>query len=204
MSASTSLWIRLLGAILILPVSVYFVFWISLFAVAELVEGWHPAWFGDSSYSDVIVFLPGASAEGFSVELVPLSSTAHYVSAHPGSTFLIPIDRQAQVKQLLENNLKLSWNSFEIKQLAGGDEEISFYFMDRTDDSHGSRYQASKDRVLLESYRYVSDRGGGAVVLLAMLVTGTVHVLALGYFVTRAIYRRRRKLSLEASGKAGT
>jgi hypothetical protein len=76
--------------------------------------------------------------------------------------------------------------------------------MDRTDDSHGSRYQASKDRVLLESYRYVSDRGGGAVVLLAMLVTGAVHVLALGYFVTRAICRRRRKLPLEASGEAGT
>ena len=97
---------------------------------------------------------------------MPLSSTAHYVSAHPGSTFLIPIDRQAQVKPLLENNLKLSWNSFEIKQLADGGEEISFYFMDRTDDSHGSRYKASKDRVQLESYRYVSDRGGGAVILL--------------------------------------
>jgi hypothetical protein len=134
---------------------------------------------------------------------VPLSSTAHYVSAHPGSTFLIPIDRQAQVKSLLENNLKLSWNSFEIKQLADGGEEISFYFMDRTDDSHGSRYKASKDRVQLESYRYVSDRGGGAVILLAMVISTAVHVLALG-FVTRGIYRRRRKLSLEASGEAGT
>ncbi len=193
MSASASRWIRVLVAILVLPISVYFVFWISLFALAELVEGWHPAWFGDTSYADVIVFLPGASPEDFAVELVPLSSTAQYVSAHPGSTFLIPIDRQAQVKQFLEKNLKLSWNSFEIRQLADGGQEISFYFMDRTDDSHGSRYKASKDHVQLESHRYASDRGGIGVLLLAMVVTVGLHILALGYFVARAIYRRRKR-----------
>lgn len=193
MSASASRWIRLLVAILILPVSVYFVFWISLFALADLVEGWHPAWLGDSSYADVIVFLPGASPEDFTVELVPLSSTAQYVSAHPGSTFLIPMDRQSQVKEFLEKNLKLSWNSFEIKQLPNSGQEISFYFMDRTDDSHGSRYKASKDRVQLESHRYVSDRGGVGILLLAMVLTAGVHILALGYFVARAIYRRRKR-----------
>jgi hypothetical protein len=63
-SASSSRWIRLLVAILVLPVSVYFVFWVSLFALAELVEGWHPAWFGDSSYADVMVFLPRSFPRG--------------------------------------------------------------------------------------------------------------------------------------------
>jgi len=192
LGAATSLWTRLLIAILILPITVYLVFWVSLFVAAELVESWHPAWIGNSSYADVIVFVPETSPEVFSVDLIPLASTADYIRAHPGSTFLVPIDRQTQVKERLETNLRLSWNTFEIKQLADGNQEISFYFMDRTNDSHGSRYNASKDRVQLKSYRYVTDRGGMGVLLLAVVATAGVHILALGYFIARALYRRRR------------
>jgi hypothetical protein len=192
MSTVRPLWIWLLIALVALPIGSYIVFWASLYAIAGLSEGWHPAWFGDSSYAEIIVLVPDNSLDGFSSELIPVSSSREYLSSHPGSTFLIPVNRQDLVRERLKNNLKLSWTTFEIKRLSDGQEEITLYFMDRADDSHGSRYRATKDTVQLESYRYVSDRGGIGIVLMAMLVTLAFIIFVLGCFVARAIYIRRK------------
>jgi len=199
MSRIRSPWMWLLIAIVVLPISSYGVFWISLYAIAELDEGWHPAWFGDSSNSQIIVLVPDNSPEGFSVELIPLSSVGNYRGEHPNATFLIPIDRQAQIQERLKSDLKLSWMTFEIKRLSDTEEEIAFYFMDRTDDSHGSRYKASKDSVKLESYRYISDRGGIGIVLLALLLTLIVNVFLLGYFIARAILLWRKNVRSQSA-----
>jgi hypothetical protein len=193
MSTVRSPWTWLLIAIFSLPIGSYVVFRISLYAIAELAEGWHPAWFGESSNAEIIVLVPDNSPEG-SAELIPLSSARDYLCAHPGSTFLIPIDRQTLVQERLKTKLKLSWTTFEIRRLSDSQEQITLYFMDRTDDSHGSRYRATKDGVQLERYRYVSDRGGIGIVLMAMMVTLCLDVLVLGCFVVRAIYVRRRNL----------
>lgn len=192
MSTVRPLWIWLLIALVALPTGSYIVFWASLYTIARLSEGWHPAWFGDSSFAEIIVLVPDSSPDGFSPELIPVSSSREYFSSHPGCTFLIPTDRQDLVREHLKNNLKLSWTTFEIKSLSEDQEEITLYFMDRTDDSHGSRYRATKQSVQLESYCYVSDRGGIGIVLIAMLVTLAVDTLVLGYFVVRAIYLRRK------------
>jgi hypothetical protein len=157
-----------------------------------MVEGWHPAWFGDSSDAEIIVLVPDHSPEGFAAELIPVSSAANYPSAHPGSTFLIPVDQQNQVQERLKTNLKLSWTTFEIKKLSDRQEQITLYFMDQTDDSHGSRYRASNDTVQLERYRNVADRGAVGILFLAVLVTLVVNVFVLGYFVVRAIHLRRK------------
>ncbi len=101
MSTVRSPWIWLLIGICVLPVGLYIVFWISLYGIAVLDEGWHLAWFGNSSYAEVIVLVPDNSTEGFSVELIPVSSAESYRSAHPGSTFLIPIERQSQFRNAL-------------------------------------------------------------------------------------------------------
>jgi len=181
-------------AIVVLPISSYIVFWTSLFAIAELSEGWRPAWIGDSSYAEVVVLVPDQSPDGFSAELIPVSSAGTYVAAHPGSTFLIPIDiaRQNQIQERLKTDQKLSWTTFQTKRLSDNQEESTIDFMDRTDDSHGSRYRASKDKVELESYRYAADRGGMGILFLAMFVTLGVNVLLLGYFVVRAIFLCRK------------
>jgi hypothetical protein len=187
-------WMWLLIAIVVLPISSYLVFWTSLYAIAELVEDWRPAWIGDSSYAEIIVLVPDRSLDGFSAELIPVSSAGSYAAAHPGSTFLIPIDRQNEIQERLKTNLKVSWMTFEIKRLSESQEEITIYFMDPADDSHGSRYRASNDKVQLESYRYAADRGGIGIVLLAMFVTLGVNALLLGYFVVRAIYLWRKNV----------
>jgi hypothetical protein len=183
-------WKWLLIAVVVLPIGSYIVFWVSLYTIAELFEGWHPAWFGDSSYAEIIVLVPDNSPDGFSAALIPVSSSRDYFASHPGCTFLIPSDRQVQVQERLKNDLKLSWTTFEVTRLSDGQEQITLYFMDRTDDSHGSRYRATKDSVRLERYRYVSDRGGMGIMLLAMLVTLALNVFVVGFFVVRAIYRR--------------
>jgi hypothetical protein len=180
-------WMHFLIAIAVSPISAYGVFWVSLYALAELSEGWHPAWFGDSSHAEIVVVVPDSSPEGFSAEMIPVASVAGYSASHPDATFLVSADRQNQLKKRLENDLHLSWNTFDIKEIADGQQEITLYFMDRTDDSHGSRYKASKNSVELESYRYISDRGGMGIVFMAMFVTAAVQVIVLGYFLIRAI-----------------
>jgi hypothetical protein len=90
-------WTWLIIVIFVLPISSYVVLWTSLYAIAETVEGWHAAWFGDSSAAEIIVLVPDHSPEGFSAELIPVSSAANYPSAHTGATFLIPIDQQNEV-----------------------------------------------------------------------------------------------------------
>jgi hypothetical protein len=192
MTTVRPLWIWLVVALVALPIGSYIVFRVSLSSIAGLSEGWHPAWFGDSSYAEIIVLVPDNSVDGFSPELIPVSSSREYLSSHPGCTFLIPMNRQDLVQVRLKNNLKLSWTTFEIKSVSDGQEEITLYFMDRTDDSHGSRYRATKDTVQLESYRYVSDRGGIGIVLMAILVTLAFIVFVVGCFVARAIYIRRK------------
>jgi hypothetical protein len=190
-------WIHLLIAVVVTPISAYAVFWCSLHAMAKLDEGWHPTWLGDSSNAEIIVLTPDSSADGFSAQLIPVSTAANYAAEHPGCTFLIPIERKEQVQERLKNDRKLSWTSFDIKQVSAGQEEITLYFMDRTDDSHGSRYQASKDGVQLESYRYISDRGGIGIVFFAMFVSFFIHVFVLGFLLIRAVYLWRRKRRLQ-------
>jgi hypothetical protein len=59
--------------------------------------------------------------------------------------------------------------------------------MDRTDDSHGTRYEASKEGVRLIRYRFVGDRDAMGVVLAAMvlsfLLNGIALVCAAGWFI---------------------
>jgi hypothetical protein len=180
-------WTWLLIAIVVMPFISYVVFWISIHVGAQLTEGWSPAWLGDSSSADIIVLVPDDSIEGFRPELIPLSSAGDYPSMHPGSTFVIGTDQQNQVEERLKADLKISWVTFEIKRLSDSQEQINFYYMDQTDDCYGSRYRASKDRVQLERYCHVADRGAWGIVLNAMLVTLAVNVVVLGYFVFRAI-----------------
>jgi len=142
---------------------------------------------GDSSYADIIVVSPDSSIAGFSVEMIPVSSVASYRASHRGATFLIPSDRQEELKMRLQDDLHLSWNTFEIKRISDRQQQITLYFMDRTDDSHGSRYMASSDGVQLQSYRYVSDRGGIGILLMAGFLTAAVHALVLAYFLFRAV-----------------
>jgi len=196
MKITNSRSIQLLIAIAVSPISGYVVFWLAFYGLAELTEGWHPAWFGDSSHAEVVVVSPDSSPDGFSAELIPLASVADYSASHREAMFLIPVDKQNQVKKRLQDGNKLSWNTFDIKQISDRQQEITLYFMDRTDDSHGSRYKASKNGVQLESYRYISDRGGMGVVLFAMLLSAAIHVLVLGFFLVRAIWQK--KPSLEA------
>jgi hypothetical protein len=65
MSTVRPLWIWLLIALVALPIGSYIVFWASLHAMAGLSEGWHPAWFGDSSYAEIIVLVPDNSLASF-------------------------------------------------------------------------------------------------------------------------------------------
>jgi hypothetical protein len=188
-------WTWLFIAVVILPFISYFVFWISLYAFGELLNGWIPAWFGDSSRAEIIVLAPDDSPEGFRPELITVSSAADYPSTHPGATFVIPRDRQNQVEERLKINLNLSWTTFEIKRLSDSQEQITWYYIyQESGDSSGSRYIASKDRVQLQSYRMEGDGGATGIGLLAWLVTLAVNVVVLGYFVLRAISLRRKNL----------
>ena len=191
MSKPRSPWLPLIIALAAAPITICIVFWITFYVTARLSEGWCPAWFGNSSYAEIMVFTPDDSPDGYSVEFVPFSATKKYVAEHPGSTFLVPSEKQEQVKDRLATSLHLSWQTFEIKALADG-EEITLFFMDRTDDSHGSRYKAAKDSVQLESYRYISDRGGIGVLLLAVLLTSAVHILVFGSLLIRGLALARR------------
>ena len=197
-------WTPLLIAILATPVTGVVIFWTSLYGIAALSDSWHPVWFGDSSYAQIVVLNPADSQGSPSAELIAVSGAAAYSTSHPGCTFLIPIDRKDEVQERLKTDLKLSWFTFDIKPLADGQEEITLYFMDRTDDSHGSRYKASKDRVQLERYRYADDRGGIGVILFAMIFAFGIHVLVLGSLLVRAIYLWRKKRRLQDLAMAGT
>lgn len=194
---SGSAWTQLFIAVLVTPFSARGLFWASTYGIAAISEGWHPVWFGDSSNAQVLVLNPDQSPDGFSVELTPISFLTSYRVAHPGCTFFIPVDRQDQVQRRLETNLKVSTSTLEIKKVSAGEEEITLWFMDRTDDSYGSRYRANKDGVQLESYRYAGDRDGIGIVLFAMFVTFAIHVLVLGFLLARAIYwwRRSRRVA---------
>ena len=196
-SKPRSPWIPLLVAVIVFPFSAYGVFWGLFFVLGDLSEGWHSASFGDSSFARVIVFTPDDAGNGFAVELVPVVYTEHYTETHPRSTFLIPTERTKDVQQRLQDDLKLHWNDFDIKRISDHEEEIVIFFMDRTDDSFGSRYRATNDHVKLESYRYISDRGGIGVLLAAFVGTAVLHLLVIGGLLARAIYlwRKRARLS---------
>jgi hypothetical protein len=188
----SSPWTHLLIAVLIAPVTGVVVYWLSLYAIATWADSWQPVWLGDSSYAQIIVFSSDRST-GRSAEMIPVSNAANYAAADPGATFLIPVDRTEQIQEQLKADLKLSWLTFDVKPLADGQQEITIYFMDRTDDSYGSRYKASKDRVQLESYRYAADRGAIGVLFYAMVLTVGIHMLVLGFLLLRAIYVWRRQ-----------
>ena len=204
MSILRSRWMHLVIALVVSPISGYLIFWISLVVGAHISEGWQPAWLGDTSYAEILAYIPDNSGEGFSVEFTNLASAPNYTSTHPGSTFLIPVEQQKQIQKRLEDDLKLHWDTFEIKKISDDQEEITFFYMDRTDDSRGSRYKASKDSVQLESYRYISDRGAWGVIGLAMAITLAVHVLLFGFLLVRAILYTRKKSRLKELPAYGT
>src|SRR5690349_5841205 len=112
MSILRSRWMHLVIALVASPVTGYAIFWISLVVGAQISEGWQPTWFGDSSYAEIMVYTHDNSAEGFSVEFIPLTSAHEYISTHPGSTFLVPIEQQKHIQDRLESDLKLHWNNF--------------------------------------------------------------------------------------------
>jgi hypothetical protein len=95
--------------------------------------------------------------------------------------------RRRKLKDQLR--LKLAWLSLEVKQLPGGAQQISIEDMDRTDDTHGTRYEASKDGVRLIRYRFVGDRDAMGVLLAAMVLSFLLNVIALicvgGWFIYR-------------------
>ena len=125
--------------------------------------------------------------------MVPYATAAAYVYAHPGSTFLVPIGRLDEVKEQLKASLKIPWITLEIKPLPDSGEEITLEYMDRTDDSHGVRYKATRDAVELRSSRYAGDRGGMGILLTAMGLTVLIHLVVIGYFAFRALYQWRHK-----------
>jgi hypothetical protein len=214
--SGTWLWRRLLVALILFPVGFFVVFWSSTFVLAQWDEAWRPAWLGDGAGAEAIVILPADTPPGFSVELVPFSMAKDFAASHPGSTFLIPRSeqsadqqstgqpntgqpnmgqqgpqqdtlRQKEVEEQLR--LKLAWLSLDVEQLPGGAQQISIEDMDRTDDTHGTRYEASKDGVRLIRYRFVGDRDAMGVVLAAMVLSVLLNLIALvcagGWFIYR-------------------
>jgi hypothetical protein len=195
------LWERLLVTLILLPVSFFVVFWASAFLLAQWDEAWRPAWMGDGAGAEAIVILPADAPPGFSAELVPFSMAKDFAASHPGATFLIPRSeqstdqparqhdtlRQKEVEEQLRS--KLAWLSLDVKQLPGNAQQISIEDMDRTDDTHGTRYEASKERVRLIRYRFVGDRDAMGVVLAAMVLSFLLNMIALvcvgGWFIYR-------------------
>jgi hypothetical protein len=195
------LWERLLVTLILLPVSFFVVFWASAFLLAQWDEAWHPAWLGDGAGAEAIVILPADAPPGFSAELVPFSMAKDFVATHPGATFLIPrseqnADQQARQHDTLQQKeveeqlrSKLASLSLDVKQLPSGAQQISIEDMDRTDDTHGTRHEASKDGVRLIRYRFVGDRDAMGVVLGAMVLSFLLNAIALvcvgGWFIYR-------------------
>jgi hypothetical protein len=209
------LWERLLVTLILLPVSFFVVFWASAFLLAQWDEAWRPAWMGDGAGAEAIVILPADAPPGFSAELVPFSMAKDFVATHPGATFLIPrseqsADQQSTGQQMGQQNReqqggpqgalrqkeveeqlrsKLAQLSLDVKQLPSRAQQISIEDMDRTDDTHGTRYEASKDGVRLIRYRFVGDRDAMGVVLAAMVLSVLLNGIALvcvgGWFIYR-------------------
>jgi hypothetical protein len=189
------LWERLLAILLLFPVSVFVFFWISCFFLAQWDEAWRPAWLGDGAGAEAIVILPADLPAGFSADLIPFSQANDFAHAHPDSTFLIPLDRQKEVEEQLKSRLKLASLLIEAAQLPNGSERISIEDMDRADDSHGTRYDASKSSVRLTAYRFVGDRDAIGVMLGAMALSALLNVIALLCAVAWLIYRWRKQSS---------
>lgn len=199
------LWKRLLVALLLFPVSFTVVFWTSTFLLAHWDEAWRPAWMGDGAGAEAIVIVPADAPPGFSAELVPFSMAKDFAASHPGSTFLIPRSeqstgqydeqqtqqpdtlRQKEVEEQLRS--KLAWLSLDVKHLPGVAQQISIEDMNRADDTHGTRYEASKEGVRLIRYRFVGDRDAMGVLLTAMVLSFLLNVVALicvyGWFIYR-------------------
>jgi hypothetical protein len=207
------LWQRLLVALILFPVGFFVVFWSSTFLLAQWDEAWRPAWMGDGVGAEVIVILPADGPPGFSAELVPFSMAKDFAARHPGATFLIPRSQQGAGQQStgqqsqqqgqpqdalrqkeVEEQLrpKLASLSLDVKQLPGGAQQISIEDMDRTDDTHGTRYEASKDGVRLLRYRFVGDRDAMGVVLAAMVLSFLLNGIALVSVAGWFIYRWRK------------
>jgi hypothetical protein len=198
------LWERLLVTLILFPISFFVVFWTSTFLLAQWDEAWRPAWMGDGAGAEAIVILPAEMPPGFSAELVPFSMAKDFTANHPGSTFLIPrsqqsTDQEAQQQDTLrqkevEDQLrpKLAWLSLQVKQLPGGTQQISIEDMNRADDTHGTRYEASKEGARLIRYRFVGDRDAMGVVLAAMVLSVLLNVIALVCVAGWFIYRWRK------------
>jgi hypothetical protein len=212
------LWQRLLVALILFPISFFVVFWSSTFLLAQWDEAWRPAWMGDGVGAEAIVILPADGPPGFSAELIPFSIVKDFAARHAGATFLIPRSRQGAGQQStgqqstaqqsqpqgqpqdalrqkeVEEQLrpKLASLSLDVKQLPGGAQQISIEDMDRTDDTHGTRYEASKDGVRLLRYRFVGDRDAMGVVLAAMVLSFLLNGIALVSVAGWFIYRWRK------------
>ena len=208
------LWRRLLVALILFPVSFSVVFWASTFLLAQWDEAWRPAWMGNGAGAEAIVILPADTPPGFSAELVPFSLAKDFAANHPGATFLIPRSEQGAEQQStgqqnmgqqgpqqdmlrekeVEEQLrpKLASLSLDVKQLPSGAQQISIEDMDRTDDTHGTRYEASKDGVRLIRYRFVGDRDAMGVLLAAMGLSFLLNLVALVCVAGWFIYRWRK------------
>jgi hypothetical protein len=202
------LWRRLLVTLILFPVGFFVVFWASTFLLAQWDEAWRPAWMGDGVGAQAIVILPADTPPGFSAELVPFSMAKDFAANHPGATFLIPRSEQGAEQQSTDEHLqqdalrqkevedqlrlKLASLSLDVKQVPGGAQQISIEDMDRTDDTHGTRYEASKDGVRLIRYRFVGDRDAMGVLLAAMVLSFLLNLVALVCVAGWFIYRWRK------------
>lgn len=79
-----------------------------------------------------------------------------------------------------------------MKQLPGGAQQISIEDMDRTDDTHGTRYEASQTGLRLIRYRFVGDRDAMGVVLAAVALSFLLNSIALVCVAGWFIYRWRK------------
>jgi hypothetical protein len=98
--------------------------------------------------------------------------------------------REKEVEERLRP--KLASLSLDVKQLPSGAQQISIEDVDRTDDTHGTHYEASKDGVRLIRYRFVGDRDAMGVLLAAMVLSFLLNLIALVCVAGWFIYRWRK------------
>ena len=187
------MWKRLLAVLLVLPISLYGTFWAFTLLLTWWDEAWRPAWIGDGRGAEAIAILPTGTAGGFSAELIPFSFAKTFASKHTQCTFLIPVDRRNEVLNELKTKQGLPWLSLQVTQLTEGKQEVLIEDMDRTDDTHGTRYEASRADVILRSSRFIGDRDAMGVLLVAMALSAIVNFTALAVLAGLAIHRWRKR-----------
>jgi hypothetical protein len=117
------MWRRFWWVVLLLPVTLYLVFWPILFAVARFDEAWRPAWIGDDvKYAEVVGILPGAVPNSYLTEIIPFSTAKAFALEHPNCTFLIPKGHEDEIAAQLRHSV--FWVNLEAKHLSGNQQKI--------------------------------------------------------------------------------